>query len=773
MGTATETLDSRLELPLLPGGHATAMTQTSTENRQGYATEGELEITVLGSLLRKGLIEESRESPNGYVITAKGAQFLAQYSKIRASLSLSETNETIPLFVNHIGNRSLIKQHPFEYRRRATKDDVTIVLPVLNEQEGISAVVDDLQRHDYRNILVVDGHSTDLTAEIARSKNVPVIEQLGIGKTDAIKSAIEQVTTPYMLVMDGDSTYDAADIETLLDRAHEYDEVVGARNRANISRVRRFGNRVISNIFNSLFQTSITDVCSGMYLLNLRLAKNLEFRSKGFSVEAEILAQAVSRGQVTEVPINYRKRVGQSKLSPITSGMEIIGSILEEHKKIRHRSTSLSQSVKPDSGFLSPSATQQAIAVLTQLQNRTLVEPPRPTTPRIPLANPILDIEMEQAAIAALRNERFVLGESVHKFEEKFAEYCGTKFAVSTASGTAALTFSLMARGINGREALTSPASFVASANSIIHAGAKPKFADINLHTYTIDPNAIRKSINRKTGAILPVHLYGYPAAMKKICEIAAERDIMVVEDACQAHGGLFEGKRVGSFGDAGCFSFFPSKNMTVGGDGGMVITNDETIAEDVASLRDCGRVKGSKYTHNKIGYTSRLNTVQAAIGLVQLKRLDAWNEARRKIAAQYDNLLSDIDEIVTPPWGNTTTIPVYHMYVLRCKNRDGLRASLGEQGVETGIHYTAPIHLQPIYRAQFYYGEGDFPNSETLCQTALSIPMHPNLTEDEINRVSEGIHKFYRKYSTLSLTHEIPAQTTRGCQTSSAQTSE
>lgn len=369
----------------------------------------------------------------------------------------------------------------------------------------------------------------------------------------------------------------------------------------------------------------------------------------------------------------------------------------------------------------------------------------KPLSTKIPLARPTLDEEMKEAAIQAMQNERFVLGESVYKFEEEFARYCGTKFAVSTASGTAALVLSLVAQGIRGGEVVTTPASFVASANSIIHSGATPRFADIGLEDYTINPSRVRASIGNRTKAIIPVHLYGHPAAMNELCEVASEHGISVIEDACQAHGASYNDRKVGSIGDAGCFSFFPSKNMTVGGDGGMVVTNDEVVKESVTSLRDCGRAKGSKYLHDKIGYTERLNTVQAAIGRVQLKRLDTWNESRRQIASQYDRLLSDLDGLVTPPRENTLASPVYHMYVIRCPRRDDLRTWLDRAGVETGIHYPDPVHLQPIYREMFGFKGGEFPNSETLCRNALSIPMHPALAPDEVKYVSESIHEFYQ----------------------------
>ncbi len=373
------------------------------------------------------------------------------------------------------------------------------------------------------------------------------------------------------------------------------------------------------------------------------------------------------------------------------------------------------------------------------------------TAARIPLARPVLDEEMSEAATHALQNERFVGGESVHKFEEEFARYCGTKFAVSTASGTAALTLSLIAVGVRDGQVLTTPASFVASANSIIHAGATPKFADISIVDYNIDPAEVRKAIGKDTKAILPVHLFGYPAKVDQIREIVSDRGTAIIEDACQAHGASYKGKKVGSLGDVGCFSFFPSKNMTVGGDGGMVVTDKESIAQSVISLRDCGRAKGSKYLHDLVGYTARLNTVQAAIGRVQLKHLDAWNGKRKQVAYKYNELLSDVKELITPPEGNTLVNPVYHMYVVRCEQRDNLKAWLDQAGVETGIHYPAPIHLQPIYQKMYGYIGGEFPNSETLSKGALSIPMHPGLTTDEVKHVSESIHEFYARKNRTS----------------------
>ena len=269
--------------------------------------------------------------------------------------------------------------------------------------------------------------------------------------------------------------------------------------------------------------------------------------------------------------------------------------------------------------------------------------------PKIHLSMPIFDQEMKETAMHALENERFVLGESVLKFEQEFARYCGSKYAVATGSGTAALMLSLIALEVGQGEVITTPASFIASASSIIHAGAKPRFADITSETYTIKPENVKHAITAGTKAILPVHLYGFPAQMDELCEIAAESGVAVVEDACQAHGAMFNGKKVGAIGDVGCFSFYPSKNMTVCGDGGMIVTDNDSIAEAVASLRDCGRAKGSKYSHVRIGFTERMNTVHGAVGRIQLRRLDQWNDQRKRIARKYDETLADLPERRSP----------------------------------------------------------------------------------------------------------------------------
>ena len=353
-------------------------------------------------------------------------------------------------------------------------------------------------------------------------------------------------------------------------------------------------------------------------------------------------------------------------------------------------------------------------------------------------------MEMEEAAVNALRNERFVSGESVGKFEEEFAKYCGVDYAVSTNSGTDALHIALIAVGIiQGQRVVTSPASFVASSNAVIHAGGVPVFSDIDPETFTLDPGLLSNAVDSKTKAVIPVHLYGYPADMDSINAVAEKHGLVVVEDACQAHGALLEGRKAGSLGDVGCFSFYPSKNMTVGGDGGMIVSDDKKIAERAAKLRDCGRK--SQYVHDMIGYTARLNTVNAAIGRVQLKHLDAWNERRRSIADTYCRLLSDVEELALPPTGEEWGArPVFHCYVIRARSRDRLKAWLESNGISCGIHYALPIHLQPVYKKMFGYNKGNYPKSEELCKTCLSLPMYPDLSSRELSFISDGIHDFF-----------------------------
>jgi dTDP-4-amino-4,6-dideoxygalactose transaminase len=361
----------------------------------------------------------------------------------------------------------------------------------------------------------------------------------------------------------------------------------------------------------------------------------------------------------------------------------------------------------------------------------------------VPLAAPVFDEEMEVAAVNALRHERFVLGEDVFKFEEEFARYVGSKFAVSTSSGTNALQIALLALGIGrGDEVVTSAFSFIASANAVLHAGATPVFADIDAKDFNVDPKEMKVSVTKCTRALLPVHLYGYPCKMHDVMGVAEDFGLRVIEDACQAHGAEYAGHKTGAIGDVGCFSFYPSKNMTVCGDGGMIVTDDEDVAKLAARLRDCGRK--SQYEHDVVGYTSRLNTVNAAIGRVQLRRLDAWNKKRVQVATLYDKLLGDLDEVIRPPIGGSWVEPVYHLYVVRVKRRNGLKAYLQKNGVQCGVHYPLPIPLQPVYKQMFQFKAGECPVSERVSEECLSLPMYPALSVDDVEYVCERIHEFY-----------------------------
>src|SRR6266568_3059834 len=339
---------------------------------------------------------------------------------------------------------------------------------------------------------------------------------------------------------------------------------------------------------------------------------------------------------------------------------------------------------------------------------------------------PIIDEEMIEAGVSALRDERLVMGESVHKFEEEFARYCGTRYAVSTGSGTAALQIAIQSIGVKSDdEVLTTPFSFFATSNAIIHAGAQPRFADVENSGFNLDPGKISEKITSRTRVVLPVHLYGQPARMDEFSALAKEHGMSIVEDACQAHGAEYDGRKIGSLGLAGCFSFYSSKNMTVGGDGGMITTDDEELANAARSFRDCGRA--SRYEMSRVGFTSRLDT---------------WNSARRGIANLYRRELEGVDGITLPPTENPKETPVYHLFVIRSQNRDPIMKHLEENGIESAIHYPIPIHLQAHYRRQYGFSEGSFPQSEKLAREVLSLPMHPMLTEQQVHQVSETVRE-------------------------------
>jgi perosamine synthetase len=360
----------------------------------------------------------------------------------------------------------------------------------------------------------------------------------------------------------------------------------------------------------------------------------------------------------------------------------------------------------------------------------------------IPPANPIFTKEMEEAAINALRNERYILGESVDKFEEEFAKYVGTKYAVSVSSGTNALHLALLAAGLTiGGEIITVASSYIATSNSILHANGTPIFCDIN-DEYLIDIDQISDKITKRTRGIMPVDLYGNPVDMDEINDIAKNNNLFVIEDCAQSHGAFYKGKKTGSLSEIGCFSFYSTKNMTVCGDGGMVTTDDEKIAEKIKLLRNHGQ--HPKDVHTILGYTARLNTVNAAIGRVQLKYLPKWIEERRSIAKKYYKLLTDVEEITLPPGDSDIKKPSYHLYELKTGKRDELLQFLRDNKIICLIHYPTPIPYQPMYKDLFGFKEGMFPKSEELSAQAMDLPMFPGLKDNQINYISKKIHEFF-----------------------------
>ena len=337
--------------------------------------------------------------------------------------------------------------------------------------------------------------------------------------------------------------------------------------------------------------------------------------------------------------------------------------------------------------------------------------------------------EMEETAIHALRNESFVGGESVSKFEEEFAEYTGVKHAVSVSSGNSALQISLMALGIADNSKVVTPTnSFIASANCIRMTNAHPILADIDLKDGGIDVSGITQSVD----AIIPVHIYGNPCNFDSVKAFAEEQKIPIIEDACQAHGAVYKNRKVGSLSDVGCFSFYPTKNMTVGGDGGMTTTNNEEIAQKISSMRDNGRKTKNEF--DKLGFTMRLNTVNAAIGRIQLKHLDEKNSRRREIVSIYKKNL--VEDCILPE--NENGKSVYHQIVIRHSKRNEIRKGLADNDIGSAIYYETPIHLQPIYQEYGY----KLPNSEKFSKEVMSLPSYPLLTDEQILVICEHVNK-------------------------------
>jgi perosamine synthetase len=357
----------------------------------------------------------------------------------------------------------------------------------------------------------------------------------------------------------------------------------------------------------------------------------------------------------------------------------------------------------------------------------------------IPIAKPIIHEDEISAVTAVLRSGVIAQGKKVEEFEEAFAEFIGTKYALAVNSGTAALHINLLSHGIGeGDEVITSPFTFIATANSILFTGAKPVFADIEEDSLNIAPDSIVEKITPRTRAMMLVHLYGQPCDMKRIMRIAQKHGLVIMEDACQAHGAEYEGENVGSFG-TGCFSFYPTKNITTG-EGGMITTNDKDIAQKARMIRSHGQRE--RYFHEILGYNYRMTEIAAAIGLCQLGKLKEFNSKRIENAKFLTERLRGIKGLV-PPGIKSNTKHVFHQYTVRITQdfgipRDELRRKLMDEGIATEIYYPLPIHKQPLYQSLGY--NDHLPNSEKAAKEVLSLPVHPSLTKEDLENVVRAI---------------------------------
>ncbi len=360
---------------------------------------------------------------------------------------------------------------------------------------------------------------------------------------------------------------------------------------------------------------------------------------------------------------------------------------------------------------------------------------------------PFLDLRAQYASIKSevdaaihgvLDTCGYILGPEVAKFEEEFAAYSGARFGIGVNTGTSALHLSLLAADIGpGDEVITVPFTFVATVAAIEYAGAKPVFVDIDPETYNMDPAAIEAAITPRTRAIIPVHLHGLMADMDPILEIARRHKLIVIEDACQAHGAEYKGKRAGSLGDLAAFSFYPGKNLGAYGEGGLVTTNNPEFAKKVRMLRDWGAEK--KYHHVLKGYNYRLEGIQGAVLRVKLRHLEAWTELRRKAAANYERFLSGTG--VAAPRPKHYQRHVFHVYAIRTSRRQAWQDALNSQGIQTGIHYPFPVHLLPAY-SDLGYKAGDFPHAELAADEVLSLPMFAELTTEQCETVARAVRQ-------------------------------
>lgn len=366
---------------------------------------------------------------------------------------------------------------------------------------------------------------------------------------------------------------------------------------------------------------------------------------------------------------------------------------------------------------------------------RSGLETPQP----IPIAAPQIGEEERMAVLAVLESGQLAQGPVVEAFENEFAAWCGVKHAVAVNSGTAALHLLMLAHRIGeGDEVITSPFTFVASANAALFVGARPVFVDIEPETYCLDPSKVEAAITPRTRAIMPIDLYGHPAAIVELRDIAERHGLVLIEDACQAHGAAIGARKVGALGVSASFSFYPTKNMTTG-EGGMVTTDEDAIAREVTVLRQHGATE--RYKHDVLGYNFRLTEIAAAIGRGQLQRLDRNNERRRRNAWLLDEGLAGIEGVTTPR-ERPGYRHVYHQYTLRiARDRDGFQRKLREAGIGTAVHYPIPVHRQPLY-LELGYGEVSLPGAEAAAEQVLSLPVHPALSDGDLDRIVEAVRK-------------------------------
>lgn len=347
--------------------------------------------------------------------------------------------------------------------------------------------------------------------------------------------------------------------------------------------------------------------------------------------------------------------------------------------------------------------------------------------------------EVDRAMQSVVDNTSFILGKAVSEFEKDFASYCGKKHCMALNSGTDALHMALLALDLKkGDEVITTPNTFIATAATISHTGARPVFVDCHEKTYNIDVDKIKQAITPRTKAIIPVHLYGQPANMQPIMEIAEKHNIKVVEDCAQAHGAEYKGEKV-PIADTGCFSFYPSKPLGAYGEGGAVVTDNDAIAEKIRILRDQGQ--SQKYIHKYIGFNTRMHGIQGAVLGVKLKHVDKWNEMRRKNAELYNELL---EGVCVTPYEADYAKHIYHLYVVKVKNRHELQKRLASKDIGAGMHYPIPIHLQESYN-HLGLGQGSFPETESYVKEILSLPMYAELSEEQIRYVVDNIKEFYK----------------------------